>query len=86
MPEQMAALLSALLSAGAALRAETVPVKGSNPELDLQLDEYRRHVERLHQLMPWIHRQLLSEQARLEKQRARVRSAAQWARASRQTL
>lgn len=85
-PEHMAALLSELLRAGAGLRAEPLPPKGVDPELDAELDEYRRHVERLRELLPFLHRQLLAERARLEAQRTRVRSAAEWARASRQTL
>jgi hypothetical protein len=85
-PEQMAALLSELLRAGAVLRAEPLPAKGSNPELETELHEYRRHVERLRELLPSIHHQLLAERARLETQRNQVRSAAEWARASRQTL
>jgi hypothetical protein len=85
-PEQMAALLSELLRAGAGLRAEPMPEKGNDPELDLELEKYRCNVERLREFLPSIHRQLLAERARLEAQRARVRSAAEWARASRQTL
>jgi hypothetical protein len=85
-PEDMAALLAELLRAGTELRAEPLPAKGSEPELDKELREYRRHVERLRQLLPSVHRQLLGERARIEAQRSRVRSAAEWARASRQTL
>jgi hypothetical protein len=86
MPEHMGALLSELLRAGAGLRAEPLPAKGSDPELETELDEYRRHVERLRELLPSMHRQLLAERARLESQRSRVRLASEWARASRQTL
>ena len=85
-PEQMAALLSELLCAGAALRAEPIPAKGNDPELDIELESYRSHVERLRDLLPSLHRQLLAERARIEGQRSRVHSAAAWARASRQTL
>jgi hypothetical protein len=85
-PEHMAALLSELLRAGAGLRAEPLPANGLDPELDAEIHEYRRQVERLRDLLPSIHRQLLAERARLEAQRTRVRSAAEWARASRQTL
>jgi hypothetical protein len=85
-PEPMAALLSELLRAGAGLRAEPLPAKGSDPKLDAELDQYRRHVERLRDLLPSIHRQLLAERTRIEAQRTRVRSATEWARASRQTL
>jgi uncharacterized protein (DUF849 family) len=85
-PEHIAALLSELLRAGAGLRAEPLTPRGDDPELDRELAAYRRHVERLRELLPSIHTQLLAERARLEAQRARVRSAAEWARASRQTL
>jgi hypothetical protein len=85
-PEPMAALLSELLRAGIDLRAQPIPVKGNDPEMDAELEKYRCNVERLRELLPSIHNQLLLERARLEAQRACVRSAAEWARASRQTL
>ncbi len=85
-PERMAALLSELLTAGAGLRAEPLPQEMNDPELHAELEQYRGHVERLNQLLPSIHSQLLAERAWLETQRARVRAAAEWARASRQTL
>lgn len=85
-PEHMAALLSELLRVGARLRADQLPATGADPELDRELEEYRGHVERLRELLPCIHRELLVERARLEVQRTRVKSAAEWARASRQTL
>jgi len=85
-PERMAALLSELLRVGAFLRAEPLPPRGDDPELDWELALYRCHIERLRKLLPSIHQHLLAERARLEAQRARVLSAAEWARASRQTL
>jgi hypothetical protein len=85
-PEHMAGLLSELLRAGMGLRAEPLPARGFDPELDEEIDQYRRHVEHLRDLLPSIHRQLLAERARLEAQRSRVQAAAAWARASRQTL
>jgi hypothetical protein len=85
-PAQMAALLSELLQAGGTLRLEPLPAPGIDPEFDRELAAYRRHVERLRDLLPSLHRQLLAERSRLEAQRSRVQSAAQWARASRQTL
>ena len=86
-PEHMAALLSELLRAGAGLRAaETLPAKGGDPELNAEIEKYRRYVERLRELLPSIHSQLLAERARIEAQRARVHTASEWARASRQTL
>jgi len=85
-PEHMAGLLSELLRAGAELRSEPLPAPGQDPELDHEIENYRRGVEQLRELLPFIHRQLLGERARLEAQRSRVQSAAEWARASRQTL
>jgi hypothetical protein len=85
-PEQMTALLSELLRAGAGLRARPLVSPSVDPELDLELGTYRRLVERLRDLMPSIHSHLQAERARLEVQRSRVQAAAEWARASRQTL
>jgi hypothetical protein len=85
-PNHITALLSELSRAGAELRAQPFPEKGSDPEFDAELEQYRRSVERLREILPSIHSQLLVERARLEAQRARVRSAAEWARTSRQTL
>jgi len=50
------------------------------------LSAYRKQVERLRVLLPSIHQTLLGERARLEQERARVTSTAEWARRSRQTL
>jgi hypothetical protein len=85
-PEQMSALLTELLKAGEGLRSEPIPEQGVDPELDDELDQYRRNVERLKRMLPAIHSQLLLERARLEFQRAHVQAAAEWARASRRTL
>ena len=85
-PQAIAALLSELCRVGAWLRVEPLPAKGDDPEFGQELEQYRRNVELLRGLMPSIQGQLLAERARLEAQRARVMSAADWARASRQTL
>lgn len=85
-PELITALLSELLRVGAGLRAQPLPLKGNDPELDDELDTYRRNVERLRELLPSIHTQMLMERARIEAQWSRIHSAAQWARASRETL
>jgi hypothetical protein len=85
-PSDISTLLSELLRAGAGLRAQPIPPKGADPELDGELDEYRRNVERLRELMPFIHHQLLAERTRIETQRARIQLAVEWAQASRQTL
>jgi hypothetical protein len=85
-PEQMGALLSELLAAGAGLRTPALPAAGDDRELDHELAEYRQQVERLRDLLPSIHRALLAERARIEAQRSRLQSTTEWARASRQTL
>jgi hypothetical protein len=85
-PAQISGLLSDLLRASAGLRAEPIPAKGNNPELDGQLETYRHNLEQLRECLPFLHSQLLGERARLEAQRTRVQSAAEWVRASRQTL
>ncbi|HUA16186.1 MAG TPA: hypothetical protein VMG31_12890 [Verrucomicrobiae bacterium] len=82
-PRQMAGLLAELMRAGQWLRQ----LPGSpDPELQRELDEYRRKVERLKAMMPQIHSALLHDRARLEQERARVQSAAAWAERSRETL
>ena len=82
-PEQMTGLLSELMRAGEWLR--TVP-RDRDSDLAHELSEYRRNVERLHELLPAIHASLLRERAQLESERARLGSIAQWTRGSRQTL
>ncbi len=86
MPDCITALLSELSGAGAELRAHPIPLTGLDPMLDEELRQYRSNVELLRELLPSIHSQLSVERARLEVQRARMQSAAEWARASRQTL
>ena len=81
--EQMAGLLSELMRAGAGLRS--LP-REQSPELEQELSVYRKNVDRLRELMPSIHATLLQERARLENERGRLESAAEWARSSRQTL
>ncbi len=83
-PQQMAGLLSELLRAGEWLRAGLPQER--DPELEAELGNYRRNVERLRELLPFIHALLLREKARLETERARVECAAEWARGSRRTL
>jgi len=85
-PKEMSALLSELLAAGAGFRSHPLPPEGNDQDLDRELAQYRRQVERLRDLLPSIHRALLTEKARIEAQRSRLRSATEWARASRQTL
>lgn len=82
-PHQMAAMLAELMRAGQCLRE--LPSE-KDPTLELEVNQYRKNVERLRDLLPSIHGALLRERARLEQERARVQSAAEWARRSRQTL
>jgi len=82
-PHQMAVLLSELRAAGEWLRS--LPGE-QGPDLQLELGLYRKNVERLRELMPFIHSALLQERAHLEQERGRVEAAAEWARRSRLTL
>lgn len=82
-PHQMAGLLSELMTAGEWLRS--LPSE-KGPDLQLELGLYRKNVERLRELMPFIHSALLQERAHLEQERGRVEAAAEWADRSRLTL
>jgi len=81
--EQMTEILSELMRAGSWLRS--LP-KTTNTALEQELRQYRRRVEDLRDLLPHIHRALIDERARLEKERNRLASASTWAQLSRQTL
>ncbi|HZQ95166.1 MAG TPA: hypothetical protein VFA67_09165, partial [Candidatus Sulfotelmatobacter sp.] len=83
MPEQMSGLLSELMRAGEWLRRAA---DYRDDEVEHELSEYRRQVERLRALLPLMQRALLNERARLERERERVHAAAEWARGSQQTL
>ena len=82
-PQQIGGLLSELMRAGERLRS--LP-NWNIPELRDELSAYRRNVERLRDLLPTIHTGLLRERARIEQERARIASAREWARRSRETL
>lgn len=82
-PQQMSGLLSELMLAGGWLRS--LPGEKA-PELEQELAAYRSNVERLRSLMPSIHATLLSERARLERERGRMEAAAEWAQRSQQTF
>lgn len=82
-PQQMSALLSELMQIGQRLRR--LPSE-KDPALEAELNAYRGHVQRLRMMLPSIHANLLQERSRLERERARVQSAAEWARRSRETL
>jgi hypothetical protein len=82
-PQQMSALLSELMRTGERLRRLPAVRDG---ELESELSFYRGNVQRLRTLLPSIHANLLQERSRIERERARVQSAAEWARRSRETL
>jgi len=82
-PQQIAGLLGELQRVGEWLRSGLPEV---SLELEAELGEYRRNVEKLRDLLPFIHGRLVEERNRLEAERARVDSAARWAQGSRQTL
>ena len=82
-PQVIAALLSELRRTGERLRI--LPTH-RDAQLEEVLADYRSKVERLREMLPSIHAVLLAERARLERERARLGSAAEWIRRSRQTL
>lgn len=86
-PQQMASLLSELMRAGGWLRdVQASGGENKNAAVEQELSEYRKNVERLRDLLPSIHGALLKERSRLEQERSRVESTAEWVRGSRQTL
>jgi len=82
-PQQMSTLLSELMRAGQRLHA--LPAK-RDANLEQEICDYRREVERLRSFLPAIQKSLLVERARLERERERLNGAAAWAQASLQTL
>ena len=83
-PQLIAELLSELLRVGQWMRQSTPQTH--DVQVQAELGEYRRNLERLRDRMPGIHSHLLAERARLEAERARIESAIDWAQGSRQTL
>ncbi len=82
-PQQMTALLSELMRAGAWLR---ILPEETDSELASELGHYRQIVERMRMFLPSIHCSLLQEKSRLEQERSRLQGAAEWAGRSQQTL
>lgn len=82
-PQQINGLLSELMRAGEWLRNRPAD---DDPELAEQIRIYRASVERLRDVLPLVHETLLRERARLESERTRLESVAEWARRSHQTL
>jgi len=82
-PKEIEQILSELIRAGECLRSLPEHKDG---ELERELAIYQSNVTRLRDMLPSIHEALLRERARLEKERSRIGSAAEWARASQETL
>jgi hypothetical protein len=74
-------LFAEVLRVGSWLHPDSTAAADS--ELQKELSEYHRLLQRLKILLPDIHAKLLTERARLESERAHLRAAADWARASR---
>ncbi len=83
-PQIISEVLSELLRAGEWMRQGLADSRDG--QVQAELVDYRRNLERLRDRMPAIHRHLLAERARLEAERARIESAVDWAQGSRQIL
>ena len=82
-PDDLAIVLTELLSVGEWLHTESIP--RNDPEVAQALSQYRSYLDRLRLLMPSLHTQLLTERARLESERSHLEAASAWAGTSRQT-
>ena len=83
-PQLISELLSELLRAGEWMRQGAA--ESPDRQVQAELGDYRRNLERLRDHMPAIHSHLLAERARLEAERARIESSVNWAQGSRQIL
>lgn len=82
-PDQLASFLNELLQAGELLRDGSP--RGTDPQLAMELDEYRGNVERLQTLLPVLQAHLLAERAHLEAERRQLEAAQTWAHTARKT-
>ncbi len=80
-PAQLGVILTELLRVGEALQ-QGKP-RNRDPEIDIEIRQYRSHLEQLRVLMPCLHAQLLTERARLEAERSHLEMASAWAEVSR---
>ena len=83
-PEDFSDLLGEIVRAAECLRSQ--PAQSEGMELAHASLEYRSNLEKLRELLPELHGNLLAEKTRLETARAQVASAEAWAQASSRTL
>lgn len=85
MADELQCVLSSLAQVHALPKAQ-LEAASTDDRIGTQLNLYRSRLTRLQQLLPAIHIRLLSERARLEKQRLHLTSASAWAESNRETL
>lgn len=82
-PNLLESILTEILGVGESLQHRGIP--DSDPEVDIQIHQYRSHLEQLRTLMPYLHAQLLTERAHLEAERSHLETASAWAEVSHTT-
>ena len=82
-PDLLAAAFTEILRVGEWLQQGGI--RDSDPETDIEIRQYRSHLEQLRVLMPCLHAQLLTERARLEAERSHLETASAWAEVSHTT-
>lgn len=84
-PQVFTGLLAELQRAAKLLRG-IPPNAAPDPQLEEEIVDYRRNVQRLEKTLPAIQERLLTEKARLESARAHLAAAAAWVDARKKTL
>ncbi len=79
--DQLTNLFAEVLRISEWLRKE--PDSNLHGPLAQELRKYQLHLERLRELLPQLHEQLLTDRSRLEAERAHLEAAAAWARCAR---
>ena len=84
LPQDFSDLLGEILRAAECVRSQAAQTEAM--DLAQASLEYRTNLEKLRDLLPQLHGNLLAEKSRLETAQAHVAATAAWARASTKTL
>jgi hypothetical protein len=84
-PTEFTDLLQELRSAAEHLRGLPPAIAGS-ADTAADIAEYRKNLEQLERILPWVQGRLLIEKARLQTLQSHMAAARAWAEASRTTL